>query len=68
MRVPVSEQFTEQSLHEHDVVLDGIFGFSFKGEVRAPFDTVLKVRAVYYSCLRGTHSAPRASTAAHCPL
>jgi NAD(P)H-hydrate epimerase len=42
MRVPVSEQFTEQSLHEHDVVLDGIFGFSFKGEVRAPFDTVLK--------------------------
>lgn len=45
MRVPVSEQFTEQVLHEHDVVLDGIFGFSFKGEVRAPFDTVLKVRA-----------------------
>ena len=25
----------------YDVVLDGIFGFSFSGEIRAPFDSLL---------------------------
>ena len=27
---------------DYDVVLDAIFGFSFKGNVRAPFDDILK--------------------------
>lgn len=32
-------------LHAHaDVVLDALFGFSFKGAARPPFDDILKVR------------------------
>jgi NAD(P)H-hydrate epimerase len=30
------------ALQETDVVLDGIFGFSFKGEVRDPFKVVIE--------------------------
>ena len=30
------------ALSDSDVVMDAIFGFSFKGEPRAPFDTVLQ--------------------------
>lgn len=26
----------------YDVILDGIFGFGFKGDPRPPFDTILK--------------------------
>jgi len=25
-----------------DLILDGIFGFSFKGDIRAPFDSIIK--------------------------
>lgn len=35
--MPKSHQISEQ----YNLVLDAIFGFSFKGNVRAPFDTVL---------------------------
>jgi NAD(P)H-hydrate epimerase len=35
----VDEQPEEE---EYDVVLDAIFGFSFKGEVRSPFDKIIK--------------------------
>ena len=28
-------------VNEYDAVIDSIFGFSFSGDVRAPFDTVL---------------------------
>jgi len=31
------------SLQGYDVVVDALFGFSFKGEPRAPFDSVLKL-------------------------
>lgn len=30
-----------QAIHANDVILDAIFGFSFKPPVRAPFDSVL---------------------------
>ncbi|KAI8817485.1 YjeF N-terminal domain-like protein [Fimicolochytrium jonesii] len=32
----------DAALKEADVVVDALFGFSFKGDVRAPFDSVLK--------------------------
>lgn len=32
----------------YDLVLDSIFGFSFKGDLRAPFDKIIKVRTVIY--------------------
>jgi len=28
---------------DFDVILDGIFGFSFKGDVNAPFDKIIQV-------------------------
>ncbi len=55
MHVPVSDQFSEKDIHEHDVVLDGIFGFSFKGEVRAPFDAVIKVRCAAIFSTQSLH-------------
>ena len=32
----------DQGLNSSDVVLDAIFGFSFKGDPRPPFDTVIE--------------------------
>lgn len=28
---------------DYDLIIDSIFGFSFKGELRAPFDEIIKV-------------------------
>ena len=30
-------------LNKYDLVIDSIFGFSFKGEIRQPFDKIIKV-------------------------
>lgn len=38
-----SEEDLQNKLNESDVVLDAIFGFSFKPPVRPPFDTALKL-------------------------
>jgi NAD(P)H-hydrate repair Nnr-like enzyme with NAD(P)H-hydrate epimerase domain len=38
------------ALKDHfQLVLDGIFGYSFKGDIRAPFDTLIPVRITKYS-------------------
>ena len=34
-----------EALKDHfNLILDGIFGYSFKGDIRAPFDTLIPVR------------------------
>jgi hypothetical protein len=46
-----------------DVVIDALFGFSFKGTPRPPFDTLLQVRGLIgtpqvartFACTRATH-------------
>ena len=38
-----SSDILRKALSSSDVVLDAIFGFSFKGPVRAPFDTALQL-------------------------
>jgi NAD(P)H-hydrate epimerase len=48
MKIPILEPASDTSslksaLTESDVVLDAIFGFSFKGPVRSPFDDALKL-------------------------
>jgi NAD(P)H-hydrate epimerase len=48
MKIPILEPSSDTSLlksalTESDVVLDAIFGFSFKGPVRSPFDDALKL-------------------------
>ena len=50
MRIPTIPPSTETSslseaLRSSDVILDTIFGFSFKAPVRAPFDKVLRLIA-----------------------
>ena len=50
MEVPVlspSSAMTSlsEALHSSDVILDAIFGFSFKGPVRPPFDEALHLIA-----------------------
>jgi NAD(P)H-hydrate epimerase len=42
LKIPVVDSLPEES-DDFDVCLDGIFGFSFKGDVRAPFDSILSV-------------------------
>jgi NAD(P)H-hydrate epimerase len=32
-----------EKLNEYDLIIDSIFGFSFKGDVRPPFDKIIKV-------------------------
>jgi NAD(P)H-hydrate epimerase len=48
MKIPVLPPSTEAdtlkaTLADSNVILDAIFGFSFKGPVRAPFDDALKL-------------------------
>lgn len=37
----VVDSTLRRALSDHDIILDAIFGFSFKPPVRAPFDTAL---------------------------
>ena len=37
--MPSSSEIDKQ----YSVIVDAIFGFSFKGNVRAPFDSILKI-------------------------
>lgn len=41
MAIPLLDAMPEQLDQEYDLVLDAVFGFSFAGAVRPPFDTVL---------------------------
>lgn len=48
MKIPIIPpsndiQELQKALHLSDVVLDAIFGFSFKPPIRAPFDEVLPI-------------------------
>ena len=40
--IPFVVEMNEGVLGEHQLVVDAIFGFSFKGAVRAPFDAVIR--------------------------
>ena len=39
MEIPVLEALPDELEKKHDLILDAIFGFSFTGAPRAPFDT-----------------------------
>ncbi|CAG8481703.1 11652_t:CDS:10 [Acaulospora morrowiae] len=41
LKIPFTDDLSEQLL-QNDLVLDAIFGFSFSGEVKAPFDHVIQ--------------------------
>ncbi|BFZ54702.1 NAD(P)H-hydrate epimerase [Savitreella phatthalungensis] len=40
LKIPVHESWAAPS--RHDLIVDAIFGFSFKGNVRAPFDSIIR--------------------------
>ena len=44
LNIPFLSGSVAENVKEHDLILDGIFGFSFKGEIRPPFDQVIQVR------------------------
>lgn len=50
-----SIKFTEEevleNLKNYDLIVDSIFGFSFKGELRAPFDKIIKVITILKEAL-----------------
>ena len=41
LNIPFLETFPSENLERFKLILDGIFGFSFKGEVREPFKSIL---------------------------
>ncbi|KAJ3096548.1 NAD(P)H-hydrate epimerase [Phlyctochytrium planicorne] len=40
LKLPIEKELASD-LNSYNVILDGIFGFSFSGEIRAPFDTII---------------------------
>lgn len=69
---PDAEQLQQHSLAEqYDLVLDSIFGFSFKGAPRPPFDKLLEVTlvcagsAASASCLQHWRWLRASATAPH---
>eukprot|EP01080_Neovahlkampfia_damariscottae_P002257 gene2257-2431_t len=42
LQIPIIEQLPNNFEKEFDQILDSIFGFSFKGNVRPPFDEIIK--------------------------
>ena len=41
MDIPFHEKLPQ--LKEYDMIVDGIFGFSFAGEIREPFQSIITV-------------------------
>jgi len=42
LHVPILDALPANFDNSFDLILDGIFGFSFKGDIRAPFDSIIK--------------------------
>uniref|UniRef100_A0A8C9GDX2 NAD(P)H-hydrate epimerase n=1 Tax=Piliocolobus tephrosceles TaxID=591936 RepID=A0A8C9GDX2_9PRIM len=42
-QIPVVQSITQEELNQHDLIIDAIFGFSFKGEPRNPFDELIRM-------------------------
>ncbi|ORY76977.1 YjeF N-terminal domain-like protein [Protomyces lactucae-debilis] len=44
LKIPVSNSSNQspQPLRQYDLIVDAIFGFSFSGEVRSPFDAIIQ--------------------------
>jgi len=42
LSIPFQENLPENWQESFDLIVDAIFGYSFKGEIRAPFDTIIK--------------------------
>jgi NAD(P)H-hydrate epimerase len=41
LEIPFVESVDVKGLEEYQLVVDAIFGFSFKGDLRAPFDSLI---------------------------
>jgi NAD(P)H-hydrate epimerase len=44
LEIPIVTELTDSSLtNDNDLIVDALFGFSFTGEIRSPFDKVIRV-------------------------
>ena len=41
--VKVIDNDIEKIINDYDLIIDSVFGYSFKGDVRAPFDKIIRV-------------------------
>jgi NAD(P)H-hydrate epimerase len=41
--IEIIEDFKSTNILDYELIIDGIFGFSFSGEIREPFKTILNV-------------------------
>jgi len=51
LNIPFLDGLPEDIGSRFDIIVDAIFGFSFKGDIRAPFDTIIKVSFVSQLCI-----------------
>jgi len=42
--IDIFEELDQINLSNYDLIVDGIFGFSFSGEIREPFKTIIYVK------------------------
>jgi NAD(P)H-hydrate epimerase len=43
---------SEDELNAFSFIVDAIFGYSFKGDIRAPFDNIIKVPEYFIEALK----------------
>jgi NAD(P)H-hydrate epimerase len=47
--IPILSEIDNETLNTYfNVIVDAIFGYSFRGDVRSPFDGVLKVEKIVF--------------------
>ncbi|CAG8444415.1 12681_t:CDS:2 [Funneliformis mosseae] len=42
LKIPITAELSDSTFNDNDLIIDAIFGFSFSGEVRQPFDQVIQ--------------------------
>lgn len=46
-KIPLIDQLPDSIADHYQLIVDAIFGYSFKGDIRPPFDAILKARNKY---------------------
>jgi NAD(P)H-hydrate epimerase len=50
--ITIFNDFKDVDLLKYDLIIDGIFGFSFSGDVREPFKNIINVRKIFIILLK----------------
>ena len=45
--VNIIDDDVEKIINNYDLIIDSVFGYSFKGDIRSPFDKIIKVNKYF---------------------